>query len=99
MSSIQKLPAPIQSTAPDLDLDLIEPRKLAPALKMSLRKLQRLHDSRTGPPRITIGRSVYYRLSTVREWLARCEGFGVAQPAPRKSVSPSGRNQRHARRA
>jgi predicted DNA-binding transcriptional regulator AlpA len=91
------VPQPENSAAPGLDLIL--PRQLAAELSMSVRTLQRLHDTRTGPPRITLGKHIYYRRAALEQWLARCEGYG-ARPAPklRKSVVSAGRNARRARR-
>jgi predicted DNA-binding transcriptional regulator AlpA len=93
-------PNTIQSSTPAPGLDLILPRQLAAELSMSVRTLQRLHDARTGPPRITLGKHVYYRRAALEQWLARCEGYGGARPAPklRKSVVSAGRNARRARR-
>ena len=97
MASVQ-YPTTIKGTTAAPDLDLIEPRAVAAAFGMSLRTLQRLHSARTGPPRITLGKHVFYRVSTIKEWLARCEGYGAAQPAPRKSVSPGGRTKQASRK-
>jgi hypothetical protein len=72
---------------------------LAAALKMDLRTLQRLHAARTGPPRITLNRHIFYRISTVNEWLARCEGYEAGPVrSRRKPVVSVGRNARRARR-
>ena len=86
--------------APDLRRDLISPRQLAAELHMCVRTLQRLHDARTGPPRITLGKHIYYRRAAVSEWLARVEGYGVAAPvrSRRKPFVSSSRNARRARR-
>ena len=46
---------------------------LARQLNRSVRTLQRLAARRAGPPRIKIGRLVYYRVESVRDWLARLE--------------------------
>jgi predicted DNA-binding transcriptional regulator AlpA len=99
MGAVQNPTTTIKGTTAAPDLDLVTPREVAAAFGMSLRTLQRLNSARTAPPRITLGKHVFYRVSTIKEWLARCEGYGAAQPAPRKSVSPSGSNQRRARRA
>ena len=94
-------PTTIQSakSAPDLRRDLISPQQLAAELKMSLRTLQRHHDARTGPPRITLGKHIYYRRATVEAWLQTHEGFGQVLPA-RSLRRPVSRAQaRNARRA
>lgn len=82
-------------------LDLIEPRQLAAQLGMSLRTLQRHHDARTGPPRINLGRHIFYRRATVDAWLKACEGFGYGGGTTRKPVNRVARtrNTRRARRA
>ena len=102
-SGAVKNPATIESATHAPDLDLIEPRELAAALGMTLRTLQRHHDNRTGPPRITLNRHVFYRRSSVAAWLESCEGFGSGAPMRRrrKPVSPAGRthNARRARTA
>lgn len=90
-------PTTIKSAASAPDLDLITPREVAAALGMSVRTLWRHHGKRTAPPRITLGKHVYYRLSTVKEWLARCEGYGGVQPA-RRSISPGGRTKQASRK-
>lgn len=69
--------------------DLISPHQLARELGMSLRTLQRHHDARTGPPRITLGKHVFYRRTSVDAWLARREGYGNGAGTTRKPVSPS----------
>jgi predicted DNA-binding transcriptional regulator AlpA len=46
---------------------------LAKQLRRSVRTLQRLTARRLGPPRIKIGRSVYYKIESVRAWLEQQE--------------------------
>ena len=46
---------------------------LARRLHRSVRTLQRLAATRSGPPRIKIGRSVYYKIDSVRAWLVQQE--------------------------
>jgi len=43
--------------------------ELAQQLRKSTRTLDRLERQRVGPPRTKIGRSILYRLDSVREWL------------------------------
>ena len=52
---------------------------LARQLNRSVRTLQRLAARRLGPPRIKIGRLVFYNVEHVRDWLAQ-------QEQPRKPV-------------
>ena len=54
---------------------------LARQLNRSVRTLQRLAAHRTGPPRIKIGRLIYYRVDSVREWLAQLEQPRYKSPA------------------
>jgi Helix-turn-helix domain len=46
---------------------------LAKQLRRSVRTLQRLAARRIGPPGIKIGRSVYYKIESVRTWLEQQE--------------------------
>jgi hypothetical protein len=46
---------------------------LARQLKRSVRTLQRLAAHQSGPPRIKIGRLIFYRIESVRAWLAQQE--------------------------
>jgi len=46
---------------------------LARQLNRSVRTLQRLAARRLGPPRIKVGRLVFYRVDSVRTWLAQQE--------------------------
>jgi hypothetical protein len=48
----------------------IAPEQLARELGVSERTLARWHAARLGPPRVTIGRRPYYRLTSVAEWIA-----------------------------
>ncbi|MGP8270965.1 MAG: helix-turn-helix domain-containing protein [Terracidiphilus sp.] len=76
-------------------LELILPRQLARELHMCVRTLQRLNDSRTGPPRIKLGKHIFYKRATVDRWLEQCEGYRPAPTRPqRKPVVSSGRNAR-----
>lgn len=81
--------------------DLITPRELAAALGMSLRTLARHYDKRTGPPRITLGRHLFYRRAAVEEWLQSIEGFTrePVRPRRRRPISAIVRGVRSARAA
>jgi predicted DNA-binding transcriptional regulator AlpA len=72
------------------DLDLVTRRDVAAALGVNERTLYRMEKGRTGPPRIKLNKKVFFRLSAVREWLARVESEGGLKPA---------RKSRRARRA
>ena len=52
----------------------LSPPQLAERLGVSLRTLSRWHAERTGPPRITRGRLVLYRLEALHKWLESHEG-------------------------
>ncbi len=47
----------------------LTPRDLAKQLGVSLRTLSRWHAQRTGPRRVTNGRLILYRATSVRDWL------------------------------
>ena len=65
---------------------------LARQLKRSVRTLQRLAARRSGPPRIKIGRLIFYNIAHVREWLSQ-------QEEPRKPATNVKRYVREQRRA
>ncbi len=56
----------------------LKPKDLAKALDVSERTIARWHHFREGPPRVEIGRKVYYRKESVMAWIASCE-----RPEPR----------------
>ena len=51
----------------------LKPKDLAQALGVSERTVARWHRFREGPPRVEIGRKVFYRLESVNAWIASCE--------------------------
>lgn len=53
--------------------DLVPGEQIANELGISERTLLRWAQSRKGPPRIKVGRSVFYRRSSVEAWLATLE--------------------------
>lgn len=53
--------------------EYLTPRELALALNVSLRTLARWHTLRVGPPRISIGHLVLYRVPAVEAWLRENE--------------------------
>jgi predicted DNA-binding transcriptional regulator AlpA len=101
MSAIKNPTTTENTSTPDPRRDLVEPRALAAELRMSLRTLQRHFENKTGPARITLGKHVFYRRSTVDAWLAAHEGFTrePVRPRRRKPVSSVSRNARRARAA
>jgi predicted DNA-binding transcriptional regulator AlpA len=48
----------------------LKPKDLAKALEVSERTIARWHHFREGPPRVEIGRKVYYRRESVAAWIA-----------------------------
>lgn len=61
-----------------LNEDLLTADDVAQELETTRRTIDRWHSRRIGPPRIKIGRKVYYRREAVREWLLRIEQSGEA---------------------
>ena len=53
--------------------DFWTPEQLAQQLGISVRTLLRWHAMREGPPRVTQGRLVLYRIAAVQAWLASRE--------------------------
>jgi hypothetical protein len=53
--------------------EYLTPRELALALNVSLRTIARWHALHVGPPRISIGHLVLYRVSAVEDWLRQNE--------------------------
>ena len=61
-----------------LNEDLLTPDEFAQELDTTRRTIDRWHSRRIGPPRIKIGRKVFYRRQAVRDWLLASEGQEVA---------------------
>jgi len=61
-----------------LNEDLLTADQVAQELDTTRRTVDRWHARRIGPPRIKIGRKVYYRREAVREWLLANEGREAA---------------------
>jgi predicted DNA-binding transcriptional regulator AlpA len=53
----------------------------ARALSVSQRTLNRWGRMRKGPPRIKVGRSIYYRRVAIEDWLISLEAAGAATVA------------------
>jgi len=59
-----------QTRSPGFDrTEYLTPDELALSLGIGLRTLSRWHALRIGPPRISIGHLVLYRISAVEAWL------------------------------
>ena len=61
-------PAPLPQRAPVLD-GFLRRNELAAQLGLSPRTIDRWHALRQGPPRVRLGRTVFYSINSVREWL------------------------------
>jgi hypothetical protein len=83
---------PSGDPAPSVVAGYISEADLARQLNRSVRTLQRLAARRLGPPRVKVGRLVFYNIDHVCDWLARQE------QAPRKPAIGV-RNARRMRRA
>jgi predicted DNA-binding transcriptional regulator AlpA len=71
----------------------VTPKELAQALGVSERTIARRHHFREGPPRVKIGRKVFYRLESVCAWIASCERAEPRAGRTRLRVSiPTQRN-------
>jgi hypothetical protein len=79
--------------APSVLEGYISDSDLARQLHRSVRTLQRLAATSSGPPRLKIGRSVYYKIESVRAWLAQQE------KKPAADIRSSGRRLRAPLRA
>jgi hypothetical protein len=54
---------------------------LAAQLGKSMRTIDRWEQHRAGPPRVLVGKTIFYRLESVRNWLLSCE---VKRDEPRR---------------
>jgi hypothetical protein len=57
------------ATDSTLLIGLLNPEQLAQQLNVTTRTLQRWEVERIGPPRVVIGRRIFYRLASVDAWL------------------------------
>lgn len=53
--------------------DYLTVTECAAELRIDKRTLERWHRLREAPPRVKIGKRVYYRREAVAEWLRSCE--------------------------
>lgn len=63
-------------------LDLVTPAEFAAALGYSEQTLAIWRCEGDGPPYVKLGRNVFYRRATIREWIAKRE----LQPSPAKAA-------------
>jgi hypothetical protein len=61
------------SPSSDFLADYFEEQDFAAVVDRDLRTIRRWHSSRTGPPRIRVGRKILYRKSAVIRWLEQNE--------------------------
>lgn len=73
---------PHDPTSLQVQLDLAPPAEVAAAFGCSEQKLAVWRCEGKGPPYVKIGRDVFYRRSTIREWVAERE----LQPSPAKAA-------------
>ena len=64
--------------------DYLKASELAKELGLSRRTLDRWRWTRQGPPIVTIGKRVFYRKDSVREWLEGREQPMVREPQGRR---------------
>ena len=64
---------------------------LAEQLGKSVRTIDRWETRRAGPPRVLLGKTIFYRLESVRAWLLSCEEQrGEPRRRRRKAAQQSG---------
>jgi hypothetical protein len=68
-----------------LDPDFLSQRDLSHLLGFSERKLARLHAMRKGPPRITLGKKVFYYKPAVVAWMVSLQ---QADTSPKTTYRP-----------
>jgi predicted DNA-binding transcriptional regulator AlpA len=73
MSETQNNHASGRAEAQSILVGLLTPKDLALELGVTERTIARWHRHRIGPPRIRIGRKVYYRKDSVIAWVGSCE--------------------------
>jgi predicted DNA-binding transcriptional regulator AlpA len=60
--------------------DLLSAEQVALELGISKRTLHRWGRLRKGPPRIKVGRSVFYRIEAVADWMMALEECNIVAP-------------------
>jgi predicted DNA-binding transcriptional regulator AlpA len=73
MPDIQDTQNEEASRKPAILAGLLTPEQLAQEMGVTVRTVQRWHFQRQGPPRVVIGRQIYYRIESVKAWLAARE--------------------------
>ncbi len=73
-SETQRLsPRSSHNSSSELLGDYLTRDQLATELGVSVRTLDRWNTARSGPPRVVVGRTILYRIDSVREWLSSLE--------------------------
>lgn len=67
-----------------LTVNLLTRIEVAELLNVTPRTLYRWELSRTGPPRIKVGRAAFYRREALEGWLLSLEGVSFLAPVARK---------------
>lgn len=75
--------------------DYLSKQDAAEQLGVSERTLNRWWSERIGPPRIKLGRAVYYRKDSLRDWINRNEEQPVREPQSARTTD-TGRTRRAA---
>jgi predicted DNA-binding transcriptional regulator AlpA len=73
MSEIQNSDLSGRGETQSILAGLLTPKGLALELGVTERTIARWHQHRIGPPRVRIGRKVYYRKDSVIAWVGSCE--------------------------
>ena len=76
-----------------MDGELLSSEDAAAVLGISLRTLRRWRQMREGPPWVSIGRRIVYRVQAVRTWLTEKEAES-RRPSDARPVSRRGRRLR-----
>ncbi len=83
--------------------DLLDRNETALYLRVALRTIDRMRSLRTGPPVTRVGKKIFYRLSSLENWLTSQtdemprDKAATARPAPAPQRSSSRRTNRGGR--
>jgi len=84
MTSDTISPMTIDDQANDLFAGYLTDKQLAEKLNVTLRTVQRWEALRCGPPRVKIGARVFYKIESVRAWIAAKEQQPAASATRRR---------------
>ena len=91
-------PAAVAADSP-LGSDYLTDKQLAKELRISTRTFARLHEKRQGPPRVRVGRKVFYRRASAIAWLESREEVPVASRRPPATTANKARFARASSRS